>query len=233
MDGTIRLSSLHPNITIPTKVHMLDRIECLCRGFVLIEIQALPHFAEYVFTTRETAKAESFGARRRKSFTAARVALKTLARKLDLVEAWRQEYEIETLSPDGMRPILPACGIYCSVSHDNVFVVAVAHDRPIGVDIEPISDRAIKGWHIFMSPPERDLILNRELRRDQTVARAWTMKEAAAKALGLGLVQSWREVRIIRIGNEKSLAKIQDREISFEHIEIQGHVLSLITFNDD
>lgn len=232
MDETTRLSSLNLNMAIPIQVLPLDRIESTCTGFVLIGIQALFPLAEYVFTPREAAKADKFGPRRRKSFTAARVALKELARKLGLVEARTQECNIETLAPDGIRPILPARGVYCSVSHDDIFAVAVANDQPIGVDIEPISDKAIRGWHIFMSPLERSLISKTNLGRDRTVVRAWTMKEAAAKALDLDLVQAWREVKVLRIGAEKSLAKIKDRETSFTHIEIQGHVISLITVDD-
>jgi hypothetical protein len=58
------------------------------------------------------------------------------------------------------------------------------------------------------------------------------MKEAAAKALDLDLVQAWREVQVLRIGAEKSLARVKGKETPFTHLEIQGHVLSVITFDD-
>jgi phosphopantetheinyl transferase len=195
-------------------------------------MEALFPLPQYVFTPREAAKADNLGPRRRKSFTASRVVLKHLAYKLGLVETGTQQYNIETLAQDGSRPSLPASGVYCSVSHDNVFVVAVANDKPIGVDIEPLSDKALRGWHIFMSLREQGLISKTNLGEDRTVVRAWTIKEAAAKALDLDLVQAWREVKVLRIGAEKSLARINGRETPFTHLEIQGHVTSLITIDD-
>lgn len=232
MHETTRLSFLNLKGSIPIRAPALDRMESACTGFVLIEMDALFPLPENVFTPREAAMADKFGPRRRKSFTAARVALKDLAYKLGLVEAGTQPWNIETLAPDGIRPILPASGVYCSVSHDDIFVVALANDKPIGVDVETISDKVIRGWHIFMSLPEQGLISETDLGTDRTALRAWTMKEAAAKALDLDLVQAWREVQVLRIGEEESLARVRGRETSFTHLEIQGHVLSLITFDD-
>ena len=232
MHKTTRLSSLNLKGSIHIRAPALDRIESTCTGFVLIEMEALFPLPENVFTPREAAMADKFGPRRRKSFTAARVALKDLAYKLGLVEAGTQPRNIETLAPDGIRPILPASGVYCSVSHDDIFVVALANDKPIGVDVETISDKVIRGWHLFMSLPEQGLISETDLGTDRTALRAWTMKEAAAKALDLDLVQAWREVQVLRIGAEKSLARVKGTETPFTHLEIQGHVISLITFDD-
>lgn len=232
MPEATRLSDLNFKGSIPIRAPTLNRIESTCTGFVLIEMEALFPLPENVFTLREGVAADKFGPRRRKSFTAARVALKDLACKLGLVEADTHPCHIETLAQDGIRPVLPASEVYCSVSHDDIFVVAVANDKPVGVDIEPISYKALKGWHIFMSLPEQSLISKTDLGTDRTVVRAWTMKEAAAKALDLDLFQAWREVQVLRIGTEKSLARVKGRETPFIHLEIQGHVLSLITFDD-
>jgi phosphopantetheinyl transferase len=227
-----RLSALNLKGSIPIQAPALDRIESTCKGFVLIEMDTLFPVPENMLTPREAARVDKFGPRRRKSFTAARVALKELAYKLGLVEGDAQASNIETLDANGVRPVLPASGVYSSVSHDDIFVVAVANDKPIGVDIEPISDKAARGWHIFMSLSERCVISETGLGTDRTVLRAWTMKEAAAKALDLDLVQAWREVQVLRIGVEKSLARVKGRETPVTHLEIQGHVLSLFTFDD-
>ena len=232
MHEITRLSCLKLKGSVTIRAATLDRLESICKGFVLIEMEALFPLPENVFTPREAATADKFGLRRRNSFTAARVALKELAYKLGLVEPDTQPCNIETLARDGIRPILPASGVYCSVSHDDIFVVAVANDKPIGVDIETVSDKAVRGWHIFMSLPEQRLISETDLGADRTALRAWTMKEAAAKALDLDLVQAWREVQVLRIGEEKSLARVKGMETPFTHLEIQGHVLSLITFDD-
>ena len=232
MSDTNRLSFLKLKGSIPIRAPALDLLESTCKGFALIEMGALFPLPKNVFTPREAARADKFGPRRRKSFTAARVALKELAYNLGLVEVNTKPWNIETLATDGIRPALPASGTYCSVSHDNTFVVALANDKPIGVDIETISDKVVRGWHIFMSLPEQGLISETDLGTDRTVLRAWTMKEAAAKALDFDLVQAWREVQVLRIGEEKSLARIKGRETPFTHLEIQGHVISFITFDD-
>jgi len=127
------------------------------------------------------------GLRRRKGFTAARVALKRLARQLDLVENDKPDRAIETLGPDEVKPCLAESGIYCSASHSGRLVAAVAHRHPIGVDLERVSEKVIKTKHLSMSPRERDLISLSSLGPERAATRIWTTKEAAGKALGLHL----------------------------------------------
>jgi 4'-phosphopantetheinyl transferase len=92
------------------------------------------------------------------------------------------------------KPVLPvsqASGIDFSVSHSHGLVVyAVAGGRRIGVDIERV--RAVDGWAgvagRVLSPREHAVF--RCLPPDQQRAaffRAWTRKEACAKAWGQGL----------------------------------------------
>jgi 4'-phosphopantetheinyl transferase len=92
------------------------------------------------------------------------------------------------------KPVLPvtqARGIEFSVSHSGGLVVyAVACGRRIGVDIECV--RAVTGWAgvagRVLSPREHAVF--RSLPPDQQRAaffRAWTRKEACAKAWGQGL----------------------------------------------
>lgn len=232
MHETTHFSSRNINTSLPIRSRNLENFESLCTGYIFNEIDAFFPLKEHVLTPHETAKSYQFGPKRRKSFTAARIALKNLAIQLGLVEPGTNQCSIETLDRDGVRPFLPAGGVFCSVSHDNFFVVAVAHDRPIGVDIEPISSKAARGWHIFMSFPEQDLISKTTLGTDRTAVRAWTMKEAAAKALNFDLFRAWREVQVLKIGMDKSLARIKGKETSSTHLEIQGHLISLITLDD-
>jgi phosphopantetheinyl transferase len=169
------------------------------------------------------------GSRRRRDFIAARVALKRLARQLDIVKENRPDREIETLGEDDVRPCLAESGIYCSVSHSARLVVAVAHRHPVGVDLEMVSEKATRIWSLFLSPGERDLVLQSGLSPERTAARAWTIKEAAAKALGLHLFQAIQEVDVVRVGEEEGVMRYQEKTYPVRHAEGNGYVVTLIT----
>jgi phosphopantetheinyl transferase len=210
----------------------IDRLESACLGMMLLDVEAIFPVEEHLFTSREAARAMKIGPRRRRGFTAARVALKRLARQLDLVGENRPDRAIETLGPDGVRPCLAESGLYCSVSHSARLVVAVAHGHPVGVDLEMVSEKAIRIWHLFMSPGERDLISLPSLGPERTATRAWTTKEAAAKALGLHLFQAIREVDVVRVGEEEGGMRYQEKTYPVRHAEGNGYVMTLITCDD-
>jgi phosphopantetheinyl transferase len=210
----------------------IDRLQSACVGMMLLDVEAVSAVEEHLFTPREAARAMRMGPRRRKGFTAARVALKRLARQLDLVGKKRPDRAIETLCPDEVRPCLAESRIYCSVSHSGRLVVAVAHRRPIGVDLEMVSEKATRTWHLFMSPRERDLVSLSGLGPERAATRAWTIKEAAAKALGLHLFQAIREVEVVSVGEEEGVMRYQEKTYPVRHAEGNGHVITLITFDD-
>ena len=194
----------------------------------LIDIETIPSIGEDLLTTRESARTVRMGSRRRKDFIAARVALKRLARQLDLVREDRPDREIETLGADDVRPCLAESGIHCSVSHRDRLVVAVAHRHPVGVDLELISEKATRIWSRFLSPGESELVLQSGLSPERAAARAWTIKEAAAKAFGLHLFQAIHEVKVVRVGEEEGLMRYQEKTYPVRHAEGNGYVMSLI-----
>ena len=199
---------------------------------MLLDIEAVSPIEEHLFTPREAAKAATMGPRRRKGFTAARVALKRLARQLDLVEKNRPDRTIETLGPDDVRPCLAEGGIYCSVSHRARLVVAVAHRRPIGVDLETVSGKAMRTRHLFMSPREEALVSLSGLGPERAATRVWTIKEAAVKALGLHLFQAFREIEVVRVGEEEGVMRFQGKTYPARHAEGNGYMITLITCDD-
>ncbi len=83
-----------------------------------------------------------------------------------------------------------------------------------------------------MSPRERDLILLSGLGPERAATRAWTIKEAAAKAFGLHLFQALREVEVASVGEEDGVMRYQERTYSVRHAEGNGYVITLITCND-
>ena len=210
----------------------IERLQSACLGMVLLDMETISPVRENLFTPREAAKAVSMGPRRRRGFIAARAALKRLARKLNLVEKGTPDRTIETVGPDGVRPCFSESGIYCSVSHCARLVAAVAHTHPIGVDLEMVSEKVMRTKHLFMSPGERDLVSLSGLGPERAATRAWTIKEAAAKALGLYLFQAIREVEIVRLGEEEGVMRYQGKTYPVRHAERNGYVISLITLDD-
>jgi phosphopantetheinyl transferase len=210
----------------------IERLQSGCLGMILLDMETISPVEEHLFTRREAARAVRMGPRRRRGFGAARVALKRLARQLDLVKENRPDRAIETLGPDDVRPCLAESGIHCSVSHSGRLVIAVAHRHPIGVDLEMVSEKTIRTRYLFMSSRERDLILLSGLGPERAATRAWTIKEAAAKALSLDLFQAIREVGIVRLGEEDGVMSYQGKAYPVGHGEGNGYVMTLITCDD-
>ncbi len=210
----------------------IERLQSVCLGMILFDMETISPVEENLFTPREAGKATRMGPRRRKGYTAARVALKKLTRQLNLVEEDRPDRAIETLGPDGVKPCLGESGIYCSVSHSARLVVAVAHRHPVGVDLEMVSEKVMRTKHLFMSPMERDLILSSGLGPERAATRLWTIKEAAAKAFGLHLFQAIREVEVVSVEEEEGVMKYQEKTYPARHAEGNGHVITLITCDD-
>jgi phosphopantetheinyl transferase len=210
----------------------LDRLQSACLGIILFDAEAGFPVEEDLFTPREAARALKMGPRRRRDFTAARVALKRLIRQLGLVEEERPDRTVETLGPDGEKPCLAESGLYCSVSHSGRLVVAVAHRHPIGVDLEAVSKKAIRIWNLLTLPKEKELISLSSLSPERTATRVLTIKEAAAKALGLRLFEAIREVNVIRVGEEEGVMMYKEKTYPIRHGEGDGYVITLITCND-
>jgi phosphopantetheinyl transferase len=207
----------------------MEELKTVCSGIVLLQTQRLLPYEKELLTPREAARAEELGPRRRKFFLAARVALKRLARQIDLVSKDTPDSGIETLGPDRVKPCLAETGFYCSVSHANRFVVAVGDVHPIGVDIEVISEKAVRIWHLFMPAKNSDFLLSSGLGPERAATRAWTIKEAAAKAFGLNLSEAIREVEIVLIGERSSEIRHRGKTYAVKHAEGEDHVLSLLT----
>ena len=210
----------------------IERLQSSCLGMVLLDVKTISLVREDLFTPCEAARTVRMSAPRQRIFAAARVALKRLARQLDLVKESMPDRTIETLGPDGVRPCLSESGIYCSVSHSARLVVAVAHTHPIGVDLEMVSEKVIRTEHLFMSPGERELISLSGLGPERAATRAWTIKEAAAKALGLHLFQAIREAEVVSVGEEEGVMRYQEKTYPVRHAEGNGYVIALITCDD-
>jgi len=210
----------------------IDRLQAACLGMILLNAETISPIEKDLFTPREAARALEIGPRRRRDFTAARVALKRLIRQLGLVEEESPDRAIETLSSDGEKPCLAESTLHCSVSHSGRLVVAVAHRHPIGVDLEAVSKKVVKVWTLLTLSKERELISLSSLGPERTATRVWTIKEAAAKVLGLHLFEAIREVNVISVGEEEGVMMYQGKSFPVRHGEGDGYVITLITCDD-
>jgi 4'-phosphopantetheinyl transferase len=116
----------------------------------------------------------------------------------------------ELVAAPGGKPVLahPGPSWDFSISHSGALVLcAVATRGCVGVDIERVSRRRTP-WATFarqvLHPMEmRELDGLDDQLRWRGLYRAWTLKEALAKAMGLGLALCFRDVAIAK--NEPSL----------------------------
>jgi phosphopantetheinyl transferase len=210
----------------------LERLRAACLGLVLFDLETLSPDEEGLCTPRELEKFLRMGRQRKKSFKASRIALKILSHRLGLINRETPDYAIETLGPDNLKPCLAESGLYCSVSHSSRFVVAVAHRHPVGVDIEGVSDRIQRIQHIFLSPQENQIISQSGLDFRFAATRIWSIKEAAAKALGLHLFQAIRQVRVVQMEKEESLIRVREKTCRARHSQGHGQVIALVTAED-
>ena len=223
----LRLADLfHGEIAVPDWIRAavppsdpLAPLRAACAGLVLLELDALPPFAERLLTARERARNEELGDKRGKSFVGARAALKLLAGSLYPKAAAAPADTIETVWPDGTHPTVELAGLpdglhSFAAAHDERFVVAVAGDRSVGVDCEPVTGRALRGARMFASDDEQKRIGDCGLDPQEAALLVWTIKEAAAKALDVPLATAWRSVEVTRIGADTSDVRLLERTVT-------------------
>ena len=230
---------LQPPAWIRSEVNFagLDRLNPYCNKIVLAERDTLMPFAPKCLTELEKRKTISMGKKRRVDYLSARLALKRLSRKLSDDDYQTPAPIIETLKADNIRPhCLSTDGtrsFFCSVSHDHRFVLAAASDRPLGVDVETLSGKVLKGLHLFMNPAEMKRIQACRLDEIDASIRVWSIKESVAKALNSSLADAWHSVEVMTIGAHLSELKIKGRQtIPAIHQQFNHHLFTLVYWPD-
>lgn len=213
----------------------LLRLRKMNVDLTVIEADAVMPFAACVLSPNEKKRFEKQDARRQKSFLAGRLALKRLYRQCHGDEWIPAAHVIETAQISSPLPCWPKtdtatdAGLYCSLSHNQRFAVAVAGSNPVGVDVEGISDKGIESGHIYMDTDEQQLVCESDLGPSDAAMRVWTVKEAAAKTFSLNLAEAWQQVRITLIGRESSRFQMNDITLEAVHVQVDEHLVSLVT----
>jgi phosphopantetheinyl transferase len=201
----------------------------------VVELDAVAPFATRTLTPLEKERFEKMGPRRRKSFLAARLALKRLFRRCRAQQGpMVPEHVIETVSKNSPLPRCSALDgsdgpdLQCSVSHDRRLAIAVAHTGSVGVDIEEISPKALKAKKIYMNEKEIQLVRRSHLEDQEAALRIWSIKEGAAKAFGMNLAEAWQAVQVTDLGDFQSRFEFNTRNMEARHAVVANHIVTLV-----
>lgn len=203
------------------------------RQMAVIELAAMTPFADRALSPQERERYTPMAAGRKRSYLGARLALKRLSRALSKGPEIQAPTEINTVLPGSPKPVCPVNGSPstpdCSVSHDSRFAVAVAADRPVGIDVEDKSKQAWRNRRQFMDATEETLLRGFTDGEAAAAIRIWSAKEAAAKALDIPLAQAWQRVSITRIGSQASRLRIRDvGSGEAQHATVEDHLFTLL-----
>ncbi len=210
----------------------LAEIREQCQAVAVVDRRTMADFAALALTVSERERLEKMGKKRQTDFLAGRLALKFISRKLAGGDMATPASAIHTMSSDGIRPCCIVAGaddsVFCSVSHDSRFAAAVAGDGEIGVDVERLSEKVLKSRRIYMSEEELALTEGSPLGIVPASIRVWSIKEGIAKATGLPLAESWRNVKVERVGRRRSLLTVEGVWYTAFHDSVDDHVFTLV-----
>lgn len=120
----------------------------------------------------------------------------------------------------------PFDGNYWSLSHKSKYVTAVVSKELIGIDIEEIRPRSSESIFSLVASDEEW-----ELSRDRswlTFFRYWTAKEAALKAVGIG-IGGLKVCRIISVPDKNHVVlNYQNRLFRVEQLSYKNHIVSIV-----
>ncbi|GAH46350.1 unnamed protein product [marine sediment metagenome] len=119
----------------------------------------------------------------------------------------------------------PFDGNYWSLSHKSKYVTAVVSKERIGIDIEEIKPRSESVFSLVASDEEWDL---GEDKSWDTFFRYWTAKEAALKAIGIG-VGRLKACRVISVPDENHIVlNYRERFFRVEQLHYNNHIVSVL-----
>ncbi len=119
----------------------------------------------------------------------------------------------------------PSNGNYWSLSHKPKYVTAVVSKELIGIDIEEVRPRSESIFSLVASDEEWELSRDRAW---HTFFRYWTAKEAALKAVGIG-IGGLRACRIIAVPDKNHIVlDYRDRLFRVEQLSYKNHIISIV-----
>lgn len=210
----------------------LPSFKAHCDALSIIELKTINATAVKALSDSELDRYGKLGDRRKKSYLGSRLCCKTLSRKLSGNDRDTPASSITTISPDQIRPRSPLTDgrdiFSCSVSHDSRFAVAVAAKTKVGVDVEEISEKALRSRRLYMNEKEEILAKNASIGEIEASVRVWSIKEAMSKALDINLAESWKKVKIKDVWQNRSLVLMEKQEYTAFHDTVDNHLFTII-----
>jgi phosphopantetheinyl transferase len=210
----------------------LQELRKACLAMSVVELDGVTSLAGEMLTALERQKYQKMVGRRRKSFMAARLALKHLFRQITGQHPFVPANQIETVHEDSALPRMGGIdskrAYHCSVSHDKRFAIAVADARILGVDVEVIDGKILNSKNIFMLKSEREMIRKSTLDQRQAAVRIWSIKEAVAKATGMRLAEAWERVQVTSLHAAQSEFSLAHDEMTALHAVVDDHLFTLV-----
>ena len=119
----------------------------------------------------------------------------------------------------------PFDGNYWSLSHKPKYVAAVISKEKVGIDIEEIKPRQESIFSLVASGDEWGLSEDKSW---NTFFRYWTAKEAALKAVGVG-IGGLKVCQVISVTDEKHIIlDYQGRLFRVEQLYYKNHIVSVL-----
>jgi 4'-phosphopantetheinyl transferase len=119
----------------------------------------------------------------------------------------------------------PFDGNYWSLSHKPKYVAAVISKEMVGIDIEEIKPRSESMFGAVASDEEWELSPDKSW---DTFFRYWTAKEAALKAVGVG-VGGLKACRIISVPDKSHIVlSYRDSQFRVEQLHHKNHIVSVL-----
>ncbi|MBV2235668.1 MAG: polyketide synthase dehydratase domain-containing protein [Sterolibacterium sp.] len=175
------------------------------------------YLAKRFLNQLEVADYEAASPRRRRQWLSGRVAAKDALRAY----LWRKHGEYD-IFPKELRISNDVQGqpqvvahvsnvfaekLYLSIAHKDTLALAMAAEKPVGVDMEKIEPRSDEFIQLAMTAEEVALLPDEQ--RNEWVARFWVGKEAVAKLAGIGLGGKPKQFCISQIDGQK--LKVNDQ----------------------
>ncbi|PSG98480.1 hypothetical protein BRD56_00665 [Thermoplasmatales archaeon SW_10_69_26] len=133
-----------------------------------------------------------------------------------------------SLDRDDGRPVVDGAEGSVSITHGHGLAIAAARQgSPIGIDLERIEDRSDAWREDSLTSDERAMLADAEIETTLGETLAWTLKEAAAKALGTGLEEPAQAYEVTHLAGDSACIHSPEGGFQARWTTIGDLVLSL------